>query len=138
VLGQQFSSILIIQYFPQIQIILKYFSVVWQFLLRSQELCNSAINAFLANFEFIDLFLLDVTCFSAVLRVWGGGFAVRWNGYCSASGCNIHDSAYLLLLLVCVGGCRGRRGPPEPRIGLCITAGHTTFTATSACALRNS
>ena len=62
-LGQQFSNILIIQYFPQVQIISKCCSVVWQFLLRSQELCNSAINACLANFEFIDLFLLDVTCF---------------------------------------------------------------------------
>jgi len=30
-------------------------------------LCNSAINAFLANLKFIDLLLLD-TCFSAVLR----------------------------------------------------------------------
>ena len=77
-LGQQFSNILIIQYFPQIQIILKCCSVVWQFLLRTQELCNSAINAFLANLKFIDLFLLDTCVFLLCYVGWWIRCALEW------------------------------------------------------------
>jgi len=43
-------------------------------------LCNSAINAFLANFESIDLFLLDATCFFCCLTClgWWIRCALEW------------------------------------------------------------
>ena len=68
------------------------------------------------------------SCSSTSMCVWcgwvpGRGFAVHWNGYCSAGGCNIHDSAYVVpgawcfWMSVCVGGGRRGRGPPGPSFG---------------------
>ena len=62
------------------------------------------------------------SCSSTSMCVWcgwvpGRGFAVHWNWYCSASGCNIHDSAYVVpgawgfCMSVGVGSGRRGRGP---------------------------
>ena len=62
---------------------------------------------------------LEVVLLPACVCVWcgwvpGRGFAVHWNEYCSASGCNIHDSAYVVpgawVFCMSVGVGSGRRG----------------------------